>query len=432
MTKMENHKVLIICYYWPPAGGPGVQRWLKFVKYLPDFGIEPIVYCPENPNYPIVDKTLVNEIPEKISIVKQPIKEPYGLASLFSKGITRTISSGVIPKIKKQSLIEKLMLYVRGNYFIPDARKNWVKPSTDFLSTYIQQHQIKTIITTGPPHSLHLIGLKLKEQFNIKWIADFRDPWTTIGYHKALKLTKSSEAKHKALEYQVLNTADKIIVTSNHTKKEFETKTKQPIYVITNGYDTHSVSVEGKDKKFTLSHIGSLLSERNPLVLWNVLSELIKENDLFSKAFRLNLIGVVSDDVVESIYKTGLKSHVNVVGYVSHDEALQFQMKSRLLLLIEIDSEDTKAIIPGKVFEYLISETPILALGPKNSDIQQIIKSTNTGVYFHYKEKSELKSQILEYFEAYQNNNLKVNAIGLQPYSRKALTKQLSELINNL
>lgn len=425
-------KVLIITYYWPPAGGPGVQRWLKFVKYLPDFQIEPIVYCPENPNYPIIDESLVNGIPKNISILKQPIKEPYGLARIFSKGSAKKISSGVIPKAKKQSLIEKAMLYVRGNFFIPDARKNWIQPSVAFLQNYIKNHQIETIITTGPPHSLHLIGLQLKENLGLKWIADFRDPWTTIGYHKALKLTRSSKLKHMHLESKVLNSADNIIVTSNHTKNEFQTKTKQPISVITNGYDSHSVRVEGKDELFTIAHIGSLLSERNPKILWEVLSELIAENKAFSKAFQLNLIGVVSDDVVDSIEQFGLKNYLNCVGYVSHDEALKFQMQSQLLLLIEIDSEYTKAIIPGKLFEYLVSETPILALGPTNSDVEQIIKSTNTGRYFNYHQKTELKAQILNYFEAYQKNTLNVNAIGLQPYSRKALTEHLATLIKNL
>lgn len=428
---MSKKKVLIITYYWPPAGGPGVQRWLKFVKYLPEFGVEPIVYCPENPNYPIMDESLVNEIPENITILKQPINEPYGLASLFSKGKSKTISSGVIPKAKKQSIVEKAMLYVRGNFFIPDARKNWIKPSVEYLSQYIKEHKIETIITTGPPHSLHIIGLQLKARLNVKWFADFRDPWTTIGYHKDLKLTASSKAKHLQLEQNVLNSADQIIVTSHHTKNEFETKTKKPIMVITNGYDGHTNRIEGKDEEFTLSHIGSLLSERNPLVLWETLSELIKENKEFSDDFRLQLIGVVSDDVIESINQFGLKNHLDVMGYVSHDEAIKFQMKSQLLLLIEIDSEDTKAIIAGKVFEYLIAETPILALGPKDADVEKIITSTNTGTYFNYTQKAELKSQLLTYFEAFQNTTLSVNAIGLQPYSRKALTEKLSQLIKD-
>lgn len=426
---MNKKKVLIITYYWPPAGGPGVQRWLKFVKYLPSLGIDPIVYCPENPSYPIVDESLLAEVSQNITVLKKPIKEPYRFANVLSKKISKTISSGVIPKQRKQSLIEKLMLYIRGNFFIPDARKNWVKPSVAFLSEYIRKAHIDTIITTGPPHSLHLIGLQLKKELGVKWLADFRDPWTTIGYHKKLKLTKTSQQKHKALEASVLQTADQIIVTSNTTKQEFSELTQQPITVITNGYDHHHVIQPNKDEKFTLAHIGSLLSDRNPNQLWEAISELITEQDDFKKAFQLKLIGVTSEDVIQSITDYKLLDYVNNLGYVNHQEALKAQMKSQLLLLIEIDSEDTKAIIPGKLFEYMASHTPILAIGPKDSDVEQIIKTTNTGTYFYYTQKEELKSQILLYFDAYKTKTLATQAIGLQHYSRKALTKTLSELI---
>ncbi len=424
-----HKKALIITYYWPPAGGPGVQRWLKFVKYLPDYNIQPIVYCPKNPSYPIIDESLTKELSKDIVILKQPIKEPYKLARLFSKKAASTISSGVIPKEKKQSVIEKIMLFVRGNFFIPDARKNWVKPSIDFLTDYIQKENIETIITTGPPHSLHLIGLQLKQKLDVKWIADFRDPWTTIGYHKKLKLTKASQLKHQDLELKVLNSADQLIVTSENTKREFEFKTNQSITVITNGYDTTISEKPKKDSKFTIAHIGSLLSERNPKHLWEALSELINENEAFKVNFELKLIGVVSDDVLQEIYSHNLKDYTNVVGYVSHDDAIKAQIQSQVLLLIEIDSEDTKAIIPGKLFEYMISNTPILAIGPKDSDVERIIKSTNTGTYFFYEANNTLKSQILAYFNAYKENSLVTQPIGLKPYSRKELTKTLSELI---
>ncbi|MCB0428063.1 MAG: glycosyltransferase, partial [Mangrovimonas sp.] len=230
-------KVLIVAYYWPPAGGPGVQRWLKFVKYLPDFGIEPIVFVPENASYPIVDESLNTEISSAATVIKFPIKEPYKLAGFLSKS-SKNISKGIIPDKKKQSLIQQMMLYIRGNFFIPDARIGWVKPSVSFLETYCSEHKIDTLITTGPPHSLHLIGLHLKEKLSLKWITDFRDPWTSIDYHKELKLSKASENKHKALEKQVLTTADQIVVTSESTRLEFEQITSKPIEVITNGYDT--------------------------------------------------------------------------------------------------------------------------------------------------------------------------------------------------
>ncbi|SFZ91707.1 Glycosyltransferase Family 4 [Flaviramulus basaltis] len=422
-------KVLIITYYWPPAGGPGVQRWLKFVKYLPEFNIEPIVYIPENPNYPIVDDSLVSEVSKGVTVLKQPIKEPYRLASVFSKKSSKTISKGIISEQKKQSFIEKAMLYIRGNYFIPDARKSWVKPSVAFLSDYISKEKIDTIITTGPPHSLHLIGLKLKESLGVKWLADFRDPWTTIGYHKQLKLTEASKLKHKALEKQVLNTANQIIVTSFTTKTEFQQITNKPIAVITNGYDNEKHVNFTMDNKFTLSHIGSLLSKRNPVILWKVLRDLVKENVGFSKDFQLNFIGSVSENVLNSIKTCGLSDCINNTGYVSHKEAVVFQKKSQILLLIEINSEDTKCIIPGKLFEYMISNRPIIAIGPKDSDVEKIIKETNTGNYFNYTDYESLKRIILEHYIAFQNKTLQSHPIGLQKYHRKALTESLSKLL---
>ena len=426
---MIEKKVLIITYYWPPAGGPGVQRWLKFVKYLPDFNVEPVVYIPENPNYPLIDESLISEVSKDVTIIKQPISEPYKLAGLFSKKSSSTISKGIIPEQKTQSFIEKAMLYVRGNFFIPDARKSWVKPSVAYLSNYIEQENISTIITTGPPHSLHLIGFQLKEKLGVKWIADFRDPWTTIGYHKQLKLTEKSKEKHKTLEKQVLNTADDIVVTSSVTKIEFEAITKKSIEVITNGYDYELVEAKPLDIKFTIAHIGSLLSKRNPEILWQVLSELVQENKDFSEDLQLNFVGAVSEAVLKSIEQVGLIKHVNNVGYVSHKESIIYQKSSQVLLLVEIDSKETRCIIPGKLFEYMVSNRPILALGPKDSDMENIIKETNTGNYFYYTDYKSLKSTILAHYKSYQNKNLEVHAIGLQKYSRKNLTSKLASVI---
>ncbi|WP_417198520.1 glycosyltransferase family 4 protein [Bizionia sp.] len=421
-------KVLIVTYYWPPAGGPGVQRWLKFVKYLPDFNIEPVVYIPENPNYPIIDDSLLSEIPDSVTIIKQPISEPYKLAGLFSKKKTTTISKGIITNDDKQTALEQALLFIRGNFFIPDARKRWVKPSVAYLSSYIKAEGIDTIITTGPPHSLHLIGLELKRKLHLTWLADFRDPWTTIGYHKQLKLTKGAENKHKKLEQDVLRTANRIIVTSHVTKAEFEEKTNQPISVITNGYDVNHVAKSELDAQFTLAHIGSLLSKRNPEILWQALSDLIAEKPNFATDFKLNLVGFVSEDVLQSIDSYGLSHYINEVGYVSHEEAVRFQKNSQVLLLIEIDSPDTRCIIPGKLFEYMVSERPTIAIGPEGSDVASILKETNTGSYFKYDDYNALKMQIELHYDSFKRGSLQAHGIGLQKYSRKALTKSLSEL----
>jgi len=426
---LEPKKILIITYYWPPAGGPGVQRWLKFVKYLPDFGIQPIVYIPENPTYPIVDENLVKEVSDKAIILKQKIFEPYQLASFLSKNKTKKISSGIIPNQKKQSFLDKTFLWIRGNLFIPDARVFWVKPSVAYLEKYIVDNNIDTIVTSGPPHSLHLIGLELKQKLDLKWFADFRDPWTTIGYHKSLRLSRFAAKKHKALEHRVLNTADTIIVTSKTTKTEFQAITTKPIVVITNGYDTEEVGKQTLDSKFSLAHIGSFLSERNPLILWESLVELLHEIPDFKSHLEVKLIGAVSQEVLETITQFGLNSYLNNLGYVSHTEAIAHQRKSQVLLLIEIDSEDTKSIIPGKLFEYMVSNRPIVAIGPNGSDFAEIITETNTGVFFDYSEKMKLKSVILDFYNQFLEGKLQANGVGLQRYSRKNLTKELVQLI---
>lgn len=422
-------KVLIITYYWPPAGGPGVQRWLKFVKYLREFNIEPIVYIPENPDYPIVDKSLLDDIPKGITILKKRIFEPYFLAKFFSKKETSTISSGIIKEAKTQNLLQKLFLYIRGNFFIPDARKFWIKPSVKFLTGYISENNIDTIITTGPPHSLHLIGLGLKKKLEIKWLADFRDPWTEIGYHKKLKLSASAEAKHLFLEKEVLTSANQIITTSFSTQKEFQQKTEKPISVITNGYDPSLEFFSELDQKFTLSHIGSLLSGRNPINLWKVLQELISEDKDFSKDLVLNLVGTVSDDVLKSIKEYNLGENLELPGYVSHNKANNIQQTSQVLLLVEIDSFETKGIIPGKLFEYMASKRPILALGPKDWDVKNILAETNSGTYFGYHEEASLKQHIQSLYKLYKKQELSVNSLNTEKYSRRNLTGDLAKLL---
>jgi hypothetical protein len=426
-----SKKALIITYYWPPAGGPGVQRWLKFVKYLPDFGIEPIVYIPDNPTYPIIDEGLTNDVSADVTILRRKIFEPYGIAAVLTGKTAKKISSGIIPSERKQTGLEKLSLWIRGNVFIPDARIFWVNPSVKFLRKYITENGIDTIITTGPPHSLHLIGMKLRQKLEIKWIADFRDPWTSIGYHKSLKLTGFSEDRHKSLEQKVLNAADHIIVTSPSTKAEFRDITTKPIDVITNGYDVEIAKSKHRDEKFTLAHIGSLLSERNPMILWQVLAELIREKPGFADHFELKLIGTVSNDILLVLQSYDLGPFVNFLGYISHHEAIKHQKRSQVLLLIEINSVETKSIIPGKIFEYMVSGRPIIGIGPTGSDFAGILAETHTGVFIDYSEKEKLKQTILEYYNQYLDGSLTVDAAGVEQYSRKNLTAKLAALLGN-
>lgn len=421
-------KVLIITYYWPPAGGPGVQRWLNFVKYLPNYGIQPIVFIPENPTYPLVDESLVNQLPTNIKIIKEPIIEPYSWASIFSRKKTKRISSGIIQKKDKQSGLERLLLWVRGNFFIPDARKYWVKPSVKSIENILEKEAISTLITTGPPHSLHLIGLQLKKKYAIKWVADFRDPWTTIGYHNQLKLTKWAQKKHKTLEKSVLDNADNVIVTSKNTRDEFKVLTRTGINVITNGFVGEKPEME-LTKKFTLSHIGSLLTDRNPEVLWEVLSEMLVEVDGFKNDLEIQLIGIVGDGVKESLNSNGLQLYLTEVGYVGHDKVISYQASSQVLLLLEIDAKKTRGIIPGKLFEYLKVKRPILAIGPELWEAGKMVEDHNAGYYFKRNDKKALRNILEKWYSDFKKGELICNSIAIEQYHRKALTKKLAEVL---
>jgi hypothetical protein len=421
-------KVLILTYYWPPAGGPGVQRWLYFVKYLREFGIEPIVFIPENPQYPIIDQQLQQSIPEGVRVYRHKIWEPFRLAGILGKNKTRKMRSGILNR-DNPSLADKILLWIRGNLFIPDARKFWVGSALKVLPAIIRKEGIKTLITTGPPHSVHLIGLKLREQENLRWMADFRDPWTTIGYHKALRLTKWARRKHLKLEREVLNGADRIITTSETTKIEFEGLTKKPISVVTNGFDSIPAGRDQPKGPFTVAHIGSLLSGRNPLALWEGLEELLGEDEGFRKDFQLELIGLVSEQTLGDIESCGLKPFMKLREYIPHKQAKEAQRSAQVLLLIEIDAPETRGIIPAKLFEYMAASRPILAIGPTGWEAGKLVEHSKCGAFFRYSEKEKIKSQLLKWYLAYRKGGLEIPAKGVEKYQRRALTEELAKIL---
>lgn len=437
--KMEQKKILIITYYWPPAGGPGVQRWLKFAKYLPDFGWKPVIYTPENPNYPLLDESLMKDIPGNIEIVRTKIWEPYQLAEKLNKS-NKKFKAGQFDVGKNQSWKSRLSIWVRGNFFIPDARVFWVKPSIRFLEKYLKENKIDVVVTSGPPHSLHLIGLGLKNKLpGLKWIADFRDPWTEISYYKHLKLTKGSDKKHRQLESTVFKNADITLATS-YTDAENFRKAGANAVCITNGFDEsdagekagrkdEAVSLKSHPEAFTLSYIGVLEQLRNPENLWKVLDEMVKENEEFAAQFKLKFAGRIDDKILSSIENSGLRDHILNLGYLSHGKAVEEMQNSDMLLITNFPNESSKGIIPGKIFEYLVSGKQILSFGPDQADVAKILEETNAGKHFSYNDTESVKKFILEKFELWKNGDLSEKTQHIEQFSRKNLTKQLSNIL---
>jgi len=426
-------KILIITYYWPPAGGPGVQRWLKFAKYLPEFGWKPIIYTPENPSYPLLDESLMKDVPDDLEIVRTKIWEPYQLAEKLNKS-NKKFKAGQFDVGNNQSWKSKLSIWVRGNFFIPDARVFWVNPSTQFLEQYLKINNIETIVTSGPPHSMHLIGLNLKRKFpNLKWIADFRDPWTEISYYKHLKLTNRSDKKHRQLESQVFKNADITLATS-YTDAENFRKSGANAFCITNGFDEtdsnpQTLQPSNSPTQFILSYIGVLEQLRNPENLWKALDNLVKTNSDFAENFNLKFVGRIDDKILEVIEKSSLKDHIQNLGYLSHDKAVDEMAKSSLLLITNFPNDSSKGIIPGKIFEYLATGKQIISFGPNEADVAKILDETKAGKHFGYNDSREIENFILEKFELWKNGNLLENTQNIEQFSRKNLTKQLSEIL---
>ena len=418
-------KVLIITYYWPPAGGSGVQRWLKFVKYLQEFGIEPVVYTVENANYLKQDTSLLNEVPRGIEILKQPIWEPTAL--LFwkkSKQQTKGISN-----VSKGGFLS----FIRGNFFIPDPKVFWVKPSVSYLQKYLDANDIDVIISTGPPHSVHLIAERLHQKNDVKWLADFRDPWSDLYYNKDFKQLAFAKNKNRKLEESVLKNADCIVTVSNSLKQEFA-KTAKKVEVITNGYDDEFVAAENAilDTKFSISYIGLLPKQSNPKLLFKVLKVLCEENLNFKKDLQLNFIGDIYEEVKVAIEENKLLQNTNFVGYVSHQKAIEYQNTSQVLLLLIPNVKNNEGILTGKLFEYLKAKRPILAIGPEKGDLAEILQETNSGVIVNFDAEEKLKLEIVALYQKYKEDKLTVNFNNIEKYHRKELTKKLAFILKSL
>ena len=433
-------RVLIITYYWPPSGGSGVQRWLKMSKYFPANDWQPVIYTAEDAEYPVEDLSLAKDIAPETEVIRRKIIEPYSFYKMFL-GIKKEekIKASFINEGKKKSpWKENISIWLRGNLFIPDARCWWIKPSVRFLKKYLQENPVDAIISTGPPHSMHLIAKKLHKKFNIPWVADFRDPWTDIDFFGELKLTKRSLKKHHKLQHQVLTEADKVVTVGWDWAKGLESHGAKDVEVITNGYD---FSIEEKltsvelSSDFTMSHVGIVGAARNAVRFWEALGEIIKEDKIkdFSKLLKIKLIGQVDNSVVETIKKNNLENNVGIIPYIPHEKVMAEQKSSQVLLLFINNSPNAKGILTGKIFEYMASGRPIFAIGPTDGDTAIILDETKAGFVIDFEDKEGMKNTIIDLFNKYKENQLVTQKNEfVEKYSRQNLAAEYVKLLNQI
>ena len=423
-------RVLIITYYWPPSGGSGVQRWVKFAKYLPSQGWEPVIYAPENADYPAIDATIGNDLPEGLEVIRRPIREPYAIyRKLMGKGVSREvteISSG------KKTWKQKLSLWIRGNLFVPDPRVWWVKPSVKFLKKYLKEHHVDAIVTTGPPHSVHLIGLRLHKALGTPWVPDFRDPWSRMYYLKHLPMTACTWRKLRRQEQAVLDGATTVLAVTPIVQEEFRAQTKTPVAMITNGYDAADFtgSAPEPDGYFNLTHTGLFAKDGNPLALWKVLREM---PSAFREKLRIRLVGTVDREVLEAISAQGLGENVVALGYMDHAGAVREQRAATVLLLPLRNDPQYRPILPGKLFEYLASRRPILGIGQTDGAMARVLEDSIAGTTVDWDDENALKQFLEGAWKAFQTlGEVPPTNGNIEKYTRENLAAELARLLESI
>lgn len=429
---MLMKRVLVIAYYWPPSGGSGVQRWVKFCKYLPEEGWEPVVYAPSNASYPSLDKGMGADLPESLEVIRRPIREPYAIyKKLMGKGASQQvteISSG------KKTWKQRLSLWIRANLFVPDPRVGWVRPSVKYLKKYLKKHPVDAIVTTGPPHSMHLIGQKLHKATGIPWIPDFRDPWSRMYYLKHLPMSAATWRKLRAQEQAVLDECSTVLSCTPLTQEEFQAQTRTPVACITNGFDQEDFTgpaPEG-DGYFNLAHTGLFAADGNPFTLWKVLGEMAAEDPWFKHSLRLRLAGKVDREVLDAIASAGLADNVVSLGYCDHLAAVKEQRCATLLLLPLRHDPEYRPILPGKLFEYLASRRPVLGIGQPDGAMARVLSETQAGVTADWEEAGVMKDFIGAAWRQFCEGSVPATAGDIGPYTRRATAHQLAEVLNSV
>ncbi len=420
-------KVLIISYYWPPNGGTGVQRWIHFAKYLKDLNWDVTIFTPINSESVVDDHALLQRVKE-IKVVHSHIWEPFNIyRKLTGKKKSQRIQTGFLQEQKKSSKLEKLSLWIRANFFVPDAKMMWIKPAIKEILKLQKTEKFTHIISTGPPHSTHLIACGIKNQTNIKWLADFRDPWTNIDWFHKLPFTQNTIGKHQRLEKRVLDNADAVVAVTYRMAEEFSAISKKKTHVITNGFAQEDF-INFKSKlgdKLVVFHHGSLNADRNPIKFWEFLGNCVKNDDIWRLHLEIQLIGSVDSTVIKSLEKNDLKEFLSIKSFIPHKQVIDALSHATLCLMPLNNTPNAKGIMPNKLYEYLGSGKPMVMIGPKDGDAALAVQGIENCCVFDFEEEID-KNIVLSCIEKGKISN------DLSKFNRYNLALEIDALLNSM
>jgi len=424
-------RVLVIAYYWPPSGGSGVQRWVKFCKYLPAEGWQPVVFAPENADYPALDPSLEADLPKDLEVLRGHIWEPYAayrklLGGKDASTQVTEISSG------EKTWKQRLSLWIRANLFVPDPRVGWVKPSVKTLKAYLVEHPVDVMVTTGPPHSVHLIGMQLHKALGIPWIPDFRDPWSRMYYLKYLPMTEKTWKKLRRQEQAVLDSCSTVLTCTSLVQEEFQAQTSTPVACITNGFDEADFAerlLPRRDRHFNITHTGLFAADGNPLALWKVLGILAASEPGFREDLRIRLVGKVDKEILESIKAAGLSANVVELGPQNHATAILEQRAATILILPMRNDAQYRPILPGKLFEYLAARRPVLGIGQEDGAMARVLFSTKAGITADWEDTAPMRAFLANAWRQHCEGGVPATSGDISPYTRRNLTHALARLL---
>ena len=428
-------RLLVITYYWPPSGGPGVQRCLKWVKYLPELGVEPTVITvdADQATYPVRDESLRREVPPSVRIIRTATLEPFGS---YQKLTGRAVPHGGFANEGTPSLTQKALRFVRGNLFIPDPRRGWNAYALAAVEKLLAQgERFDAVLTSSPPHSTQLIGLALQKKHSLPWLADLRDPWTDIYYTKDLHRTAAAAWLDAHYESQVLRQADAVLVTSPETERLFRRKlpdlAKGKIVVLPNGYDAPDFQEESVPPAdcLRITHTGTISARYHVENFFQAVADCARRYP--AVPLRLRFVGQVDAGIREQVAGAGLAGVTEFIPFVPHQESVAYLLSSSALLMAIPDVALNKGILPGKVFEYLAARKPVLCVGPAGCDADVVLRETGAGLALPYDNYELMCSTLEDLAQRWQRSpDLDLPASpAVATYSRRGQAARLAGLV---